>query len=85
MKDYLDQIETQFYCKLLDLNSVNFEYSFCNFSRRHMRCKVKFLIINLTNKRIETKVKQKQDAVELWWLRSLDWYIHTHLSVGTIL
>ena len=39
LKNYLDQIETKFYCKLLDLNSINFEYEHCNFSRRHMKCR----------------------------------------------
>ena len=93
LQDYLDQviiirmqfnfqIETQFYCKLLDLNSINFEYSFCNFSKRHMRCKVSFCTFMLNSDRTGMKIKQKQGVEEQQQPRSLAWSIHIRLNVA---
>lgn len=40
LNDFVSQVESQVYAKLVSLNCINFEYKQCIFSKRHMRARV---------------------------------------------
>ena len=45
INDFVSQVESQIYAKIVSLNCINFEYNQCIFSKKHMSAKV--LIKNL--------------------------------------
>ena len=40
--EYVEQVESQVFCKLFAMNHSGFEYEFCNFSQKHMNAKDRF-------------------------------------------
>ena len=40
INDYVSQVESQLYAKVVSLNCINFEYNHCIFSKKHMKSKV---------------------------------------------
>ena len=40
--EFVEQVESQVFCKLFSMNHSGFEYEFCNFSQKHMNAKDKF-------------------------------------------
>jgi len=39
INDFVEQVESQVFCKLFSLNDKGFEYEFCNFSQKQMNSK----------------------------------------------
>lgn len=40
INDYVTQVESQLYAKVVSLNCINFDYNQCIFSKKHMSAKV---------------------------------------------
>lgn len=39
INDFVEQVESQVFCKLFAQNHKGFEYNYCNFSQKHMNAK----------------------------------------------
>ncbi len=39
INDFVEQVESQVFCKLFATNHKGFEYNYCNFSQKHMNAK----------------------------------------------
>ena len=68
----------------MGINTMNFENEHSKFTKRHMRCKVRFCLLSLSSDRIKMKEKQKPDVEEQQQQRSLVWFIHILLNVVII-
>jgi cytosolic carboxypeptidase protein 5 len=40
--DFVEQVESQVFCKLFSINHSGFEYEYCNFTEKHMNAKDRF-------------------------------------------
>ena len=41
INDFVEQVESQVFCKLISMNNRGFEYEYCNFTQKHMNAKDK--------------------------------------------
>ena len=42
LDDYIMQVESQCFAKIMSMNCINFEYDDCNFTKKHMASKDRF-------------------------------------------
>ena len=39
INDFVEQVESQVFCKLISMNNKGFQYEYCNFTQKHMNMK----------------------------------------------